>query len=123
LRRALPGDAVAPSSSRALIVRRSLPHCYVAAVLGTLRRLGLDRLLSQSGRHPKQEVILCLAMIVVRLIAPVYKLATGQLLDGETATCSLGQVLGGGRPRDDRRGRGSNQPISTSPPRCALRHP
>jgi hypothetical protein len=81
-------------------VRRSLPHCYVAAVLGTLRRLGLDRLLSQSGRHPKQEVILCLAMIVVRPIAPVYKLATGQLLDGETATCSLGQVLGGGRPRE-----------------------
>jgi len=33
-------------------------------------------------------------MIVARLIEPASKLATGRLLDDETATCSLGRVLG-----------------------------
>jgi hypothetical protein len=32
-------------------------------------------------------------MIVARLIDPASKLATARGLDGETATCSLGQVL------------------------------
>ena len=94
LRRVLRGDAVAPSSARALLMRRSLPHGHVAAALGTVRKLGLDRLLSQNGRHPKHEGTLCLAMIVARLIAPASKLGTARLLDDETATCSLGQVLG-----------------------------
>ena len=62
--------------------------------LGTLRKLGLDRLLSQGGRQPKQEVALCIAMIVARLIEPASKLATARLLDAETATSSLGQALG-----------------------------
>jgi hypothetical protein len=95
LRRVLRGDAVAPSSPDALVMRRSLPHGHVAAALGTLRKLGLDRLLSsQGGRLAKREVALCVAMVVARLIEPASKLATGRLLDDETATCSLGQVLG-----------------------------
>jgi len=94
LRRVLRGDAVAPVGREALSMQRSLPHGHVAAVLGTLRKLGLDRLLLQGGRQPKQEVALCVAMIVARLIEPASKLATARRLDGETATCSLGQVLG-----------------------------
>jgi len=94
LRRVLRGDAVGPSSPEALTMRRSLPHGHVAAALGTLRKLGLERLLSQGGRQPEREVALCVAMIVARLIEPASKLATGRLLDDETATCSLGQVLG-----------------------------
>ena len=94
LRRVLRGDAVAPVGREALSMRRSLPHGHVAAALGTLRKLGLDRLLSQGGRQPKPEVALCVAMIVARLIEPASKLATARLLDAETATCSLGQVLG-----------------------------
>src|SRR5450631_841615 len=94
LRRVLRGDAVAPVGREALSMQRSLPHGHVAAALGTLRKLGLDRLLLQGGRQPKQEVALCVAMIVARLIEPASKLATARLLDGETATCSLGQVLG-----------------------------
>jgi len=94
LRRVLRGDAVAPSSPEALTMRRSLPHGHVAAALGTLRRLGLDRLLSQGDRQPRREVDLCVAMMVARLIEPASKLATGRLLDDETASCSLGQVLG-----------------------------
>jgi len=94
LRRVLRGDAVAPSSPEALVMRRSLPHGHVAAALGTVRKLGLDRLLSQGGRQPRRDVALCIAMIVARLIEPASKLATGRLLDDETATCSLGRVLG-----------------------------
>jgi hypothetical protein len=94
LRRVLRGDAVAPVGREALSMQRSLPHGHVAAALGTLRKLGLDRLLLQGGRQPKQEAALCVAMIVARLIEPASKLATARLLDGETATCSLGQVLG-----------------------------
>src|SRR5882757_6761672 len=94
LRRVLRGDAVAPVGREALSMQRSLPHGHVAAALGTLRKLGLDRLLSQGGRQPADQVALCVAMIVARLIEPASKLATARLLDEETATCSLGQVLG-----------------------------
>jgi transposase len=94
LRRVLRGDAVVPAGRDALSMQRSLPHGHVAAALGTLRKIGLDRLLSQGGRQPKQEVALCVAMIVARLLDPASKLATARLLDDETATCSLGQVLG-----------------------------
>jgi len=93
LRRVLRDEAVAPNNPDALIMKRSLPHGHVAAALGKLHEIGLDRLLSEGGRQPKREVQLCVAMIVARLIDPGSKLATGRLLDEETATCSLGQVL------------------------------
>ena len=94
LRCVLRGEAVAPVGREALSMQRSLPHGHVAAALGILRKLGLDRLLSQGGRQPKLEVALCIAMIVARLLEPGSKLATARVLDDETATCSLGQVLG-----------------------------
>ena len=93
LRRVLREEAVAPTDERALSILRSLPHGHVAAAVGTLRKLGLDRLLSQGGRQPRREVALCIAMAVARLIDPASKLATARGLDDETATCSLGQVL------------------------------
>jgi hypothetical protein len=94
LRRVLRDEAVAPPDQQALMLVRSLPHGHVAAALGMLRKLGLDRILSQRGRQPRREVALCIAMIVARLIDPASKLATARGLDDETATCSLGQVLG-----------------------------
>jgi len=93
LRRVLRDEAVARRDQQALSVLRSLPHGHVAAALGTLRKLGLDRLLSQAGRQPRREVALCIAMTVARLMDPASKLATARGLDDETATCSLGQVL------------------------------
>ena len=94
LRRVLRDEAVAPTDQQALTLLRSLPHGHVAAALGTLRKLGLDRILSQGGRQPRREVALCIAMIVARLVDPASKLATARGLADETATCSLGQVLG-----------------------------
>src|SRR6516165_2518849 len=93
LRRVLRGEAVAPTDRQSLTLVRSLPHGHVASVLGTLRRLGLDGMLSQGGRQPARAVALCLAMIAARVIDPASKLATARGLDGETASCSLGAVL------------------------------
>jgi hypothetical protein len=90
--RRLLRDELAPGDDE-LSLLRSLPHGHVAAALGMLRKLGLDRILSQGGRQPRREVALCIAMMVARLIDPASKLATARGLDDGTATCSLGQVL------------------------------
>jgi len=93
LRRVLRDEPVATMGQDGLSILRSLPHGHVAAALGKLHKLGLDRLLSQGGRQPRREVALCTAMIVARLIDPASKLATARGLDDETASTSLGQVL------------------------------
>jgi hypothetical protein len=95
LRRVLRGDfSSADNQPQELKLLRSLPHGHVAAALGTLRKLKLDRVLSQGGRQPERQVALSIAMIVARLLDPTSKLATARLLDAETASCSLGTVLG-----------------------------
>ncbi len=71
-----------------------MPHGHVVAVLGTLKRIGLDRLLA---RGPKRRRDLALALIVARLVDPTSKLATARGLDEATASHSLGAVLGLGR--------------------------
>lgn len=93
LRRVLRGDLAGGDAGRGLTLLRSLPHGHVAAALGTLRKLGLDRVLSQGGGQPARWVALSIAMMVARLIDPASKLATARLLDGATASCSLGAVL------------------------------
>ncbi len=79
-------------------MRFALPHGHVAAVLGTLRDIGLDRLLGPVGNRCRDLVI---AMIVARLIAPASKLATARMLDPLTAASSLGEVLGLGPVDED----------------------
>lgn len=93
LRRVLRGDLAGGDAGRGLSLLRSLPHGHVAAALGTLRKLKLDRVLSQGGRQPARWVALSIAMVVARLIDPASKLATARLLDGATASCSVGAVL------------------------------
>jgi len=70
---------------------RSLPHGHVAAVLGTLRRSGLEAILS-SKRSRERD--LAVAMIVARVIDPRSKLATARGLGSETAFTSMGEALG-----------------------------
>ena len=98
LRALLKGGTVLPPGQEAITIRRSLPHGHVAAVLGTLRRIGLDRLLGPAGNRCRDLVV---AMIVARLIAPVSKLATAKALDPATAASSLGAVLGLGAVDED----------------------
>jgi transposase len=94
LRRLLRDELLGGDQAAGLSLLRSLPHGHVAAALGLLRKVGLDRVLSQGGRQPAREVALCIAMVAARIIDPVSKLATARVLDGETANCSLGAVLG-----------------------------
>src|SRR5207344_1688879 len=82
LRAPLRDGGVLPPGVVALAIRRSLPHGHIAAVLGTLRTIGLDRLLGPAGNRCRD---LTLAMIVARLIAPASKLATAKALDPATA--------------------------------------
>jgi len=91
LRALLKGGVVMPSGTQPLQVIRTLPHGHVAAVLGVISKIGLDRLLGPQGNRPRDLV---LAMIVSRIIAPFSKLATTKGLNPMTATTSLGQVLG-----------------------------
>jgi Transposase DDE domain len=98
LRTLLKGGKVMPANKETIIVRRSLPHGHVAAVLGTLRAIGLDRVLGPVGNRCRDLVI---AMIVARLITPASKLATARMLDPATAASSLGDVLGLGDVDED----------------------
>jgi hypothetical protein len=90
LRRVLKGESlVAPAD--AFRIQRSTPHGHVAAVLGTVRRLGLERILSRT-RCPERDLVV--AMIVARILEPASKLATTRGLRQETATSSLASRLG-----------------------------
>ena len=91
LRALLKGGTVIPAGQAALSVIRWLPHGHVAAVLGTLRKIGLDRLLGPAGERGRE---LAIALIVSRILAPTSKLATAKALAPATAASSLGAVLG-----------------------------
>lgn len=93
LRQVLRGT-LAPAAvplAEAFEIVRSRPHGHVAAVLGTIRRLGLDGVLSAKPVRPRQ---LGLAMLVARLLEPRSKLATARALAPATLTSTLGEVLG-----------------------------
>jgi hypothetical protein len=72
-------------------ITRSLPHGHVAAVLGVLRDLDLERLL---GRDRCRERDLVVAMIVQRLIAPGSKLSATRRFSQTTLAdeLALGEV-------------------------------
>ena len=98
LRTLLKGGTAIAADREPIIVRRSLPHGAVAAVLGALRTIGLDRVLGAAGDRCRNLVI---AMLVNRIIAPASKAATARMLDAETAASSLGAVLDLGAVDED----------------------
>ena len=71
VRRVLSGETLVGAEER-FQVERSLPHGAVAAVLGVLRALDLERLIS---REPCRERDLVVALICQRLLAPGSKLS------------------------------------------------
>jgi hypothetical protein len=71
-------------------ITRSLPHGHVAAVLGTLRDLGLEELIDPA---PSRQRDLVTAMAVAQVIDPGSKLAIARGLRDETAASSLGEIL------------------------------
>ena len=89
MRRRLAGEAL-PTEHDDFQIVRSLPHGHVAAVLGTLKKIELDRLISSK---PCREAQLVVAMLVLRIIAPGSKLANLTSLQPETAQHSLADEL------------------------------
>ena len=72
-------------------ILRSLPHGHVAATLGTVRKLGLDRLIAAQPSVERDRV---LALVVARVLAPGSKLAAARSLAPDTARDSLAETLG-----------------------------
>ena len=91
IRNMLKGGVVYKSIAEAFPIKRSLPHGHVAAVLGTARKLGFDRILH---RHSSRMRELCLGAIAMRVLGPGSKLAASRGLSPETASTSLGTVMG-----------------------------
>ncbi len=89
--RGLKGLPPKEDLAEAFEITRSLPHGHVAAVLGTARALGIEELIDPV---PSRRRDLVLAMLIAQVIAPGSKLAFARALRTETATSSLGELLG-----------------------------
>ena len=90
VRRILGGETLVGAEDR-FQVERSLPHGHVAAALGTLRALDLERLIS---RQPSRERDLVVALICQRLLAPGSKLSASRRFTKTTLSqeLALGEV-------------------------------
>ena len=87
----LKGGTAVADLTTAFDIIRSRPHGHVAAVLGTLRKLRLDRTLATAASPERERAI---ALIVARILAPGSKLATARGLAADTARDSLAEMLG-----------------------------
>jgi Transposase DDE domain len=90
----LRGAVAVASAEEVFAIERSLPHGHVVAVLAAARACGAE---PWFGAAPAPLRALLLAMVVARVLAPASKLATHRMLHDDTATHSLGRVLGVGQ--------------------------
>lgn len=84
------GKPVTPATD-GLRIERSMPHGHVQAVVGTIRRLKLDRLISSKPCAERDRVI---AMIASRILNPGSKLATTRALNPATRSNTLAEACG-----------------------------
>jgi len=87
VRRVLQGDVDVFAAPSKILIERSLPHGNVSAVVGTLKKVGLEQML---GRERTRERDVCVAMIAARLLAPNSKLATSRWWESSTLADTLG---------------------------------
>ena len=87
----LQGSHTIESLESTFEITRSLPHGHIHAILGTIQRFGLDKLIAPRTSRNRRLVI---AMIVSRLAFPVSKLATTRTFHPESCTNTLGDLLG-----------------------------
>ncbi len=80
LRRVLAGETLVPLAAERFEIGRALAQGHVVAVLGVVRRLGLDKALPNG---PERRARLILDMIVARIIEPAPKLATARELSAD----------------------------------------
>jgi hypothetical protein len=98
----LKGGVVIGADPTSLQIERALPHGHVAAALGTIRKIALDRLTLSTAKDTASRRCcdLVVAMIVDRLIAPRSKLGFVRAVDAASAVTSLGVTLGLGTVRE-----------------------
>ena len=94
----LKGGVAVESLDALMTIERSLPHGHVAAVLGAARACGAEKWFSSA---PEELRSVLLAMLCARVLGPASKLATHRMLHDDTATSSLGRVLGVGQCQAD----------------------
>lgn len=102
LKALLKGGTVIGTGPDEIEIERALAHGHVAAALGMLRRIALDRLILSTAKDEASRRCcdLVVAMIVDRLIAPRSKLGFVRAVDEETAVSSLGAVVGLGEVKE-----------------------
>jgi transposase len=102
LKAILKGGTLIGTGTDELQIERSLPHGHVAAALGMIRQIALDRLIlsTTNDAASRRYCDLVLAMMVDRLIVPRSKLGFVRAVDEETAVTSLGAVLCLGKVKD-----------------------
>ncbi len=98
LRTLLQGGTAVANPGDAFDIHRSLPHGHVAAVLGSLKKLRLDRTIASTAGPERERV---LALIATRILNPGSKLATARGLAAPTARDSLAAMLGLGDIDED----------------------
>jgi len=86
LRRLLAGETLVGVDDLFSVVE-SRPHGHVEAVLGTIRKLGLDRLVA-SQRSRRRDIVV--AMIAARVLEPCSKLATTRRWHSTTLAREMG---------------------------------
>jgi hypothetical protein len=86
IRRSLKGETFV-TPQQAFRITHAKAHGHVHAVLGTLRKLGLDTLLAARPSRPRNLVV---ALIVARLLFPCSKLATPRHWRATTLADELG---------------------------------
>jgi Transposase DDE domain len=94
----LKGGVAVESPDAVMTIERTLPHGHVVAVLGAARACGAQRWFASA---PEELRSVLLAMLCARVLWPASKLATHRMLHDDTATSSLGRVLGVGRCQAD----------------------
>ena len=86
LRRLLKDEPIV-AAQEAFVIEQSITHGHVEAVLGTIKKLGLDDLIA-SRRSRERDLVV--AMIAERLLHPCSKLATTRLWHTTTLAEELG---------------------------------
>jgi transposase len=86
IRRSLKGEAFAAAQD-VLQTKQTLPHGHVHAVLGVIRKLGVDSLIAST---PSRERDLVVALVAQRLLFPCSKLASTRHWHSTTLAEELG---------------------------------
>jgi hypothetical protein len=90
LRLGLKGEAVGPAAGH-MDLAEARPHGHVAAVVGTMRELGFDRIFATRKSREKD---LAMALVAGRVLHAGSKLSLSGLLAEGSRSSTLGQVLG-----------------------------